>query len=76
MSRCEGSRAGNTRAGVGHQVLNKAKGRPRRQSTTSDRGSPRTLRGKRSTGRSCSSIYCMFMKFKVFLQYKTVSIVQ
>ena len=73
MSRCKGSRAGHTRAGVGHQELNKANGQAKKAEHDLGQGQSKDFMGERSTGKSCSSIYCIMLKSKVFLQYITVN---
>ena len=59
VSRCRGSRAGHTRAGVGHQGLNKANGQAKKAEHDLGQGQSKDFMGERSTGKSCSSIYCI-----------------
>ena len=56
-SPCKGSRAGYTRAGVGHQELNKANGQAKKAEHDLGQEQSKDFMGERSTGRSCSSIY-------------------
>ena len=62
VTRCKGSRAGHTRAGVGHQKLNKANGQAKKAEHDLGQGQSKDFMGERSTGKSCSSILLHFVE--------------
>ncbi len=46
MTRCKGSRAGHTRAGVGHQELNKANGQAKKAEHSLGQGQSKDFMGE------------------------------